>query len=90
MFVTIRLRPDTGDASRATDDGSGLPADLAAEAEGLGVQILPMHPDAVDEQLSRYFYAELDDPSRASDVAERLARIPSVDGAYVKPPEGPP
>lgn len=87
MYVTIRLRPD---ARLATDVGGGLPADLAAEAEGLGVQIMPMHPGAADEQLSRYFYAELDDPGRAVDVAERLAHVPSVDGAYIKPPEGPP
>jgi hypothetical protein len=86
MYVTIRLRPD----ARAAEDTSGLPADLAAEAAVLGVRILPMHPGAVDDQLNRYFYAELDDPGRAVDVAERLGRITSVDGAYIKPPEGPP
>lgn len=86
MYVTIRLRANT----RAGEVGFGLPADLAAEAAVLGVRILPMHPGAVDEQLNRYFYAELDDPGRAVDVAERLGRIPSVDGAYIKPPEGPP
>lgn len=87
MYVTVRLRPN---ARAAAEDTSGLPADLAAEAEGLGLRILPMHPGVEDEQLSRYFYAELDDPNRAEDVAARLGRIPSVDGAYVKPPEGPP
>lgn len=87
MYVTIRLRSD---ARAADDDTGGLPADLAAAAEDLGVEILPMHPGTVDPQLNRYFYAELIDPSRAGDVAERLGRIPSVDGAYIKPPEGPP
>ncbi len=87
MYVTIRLRSD---ARATTDERDGLPADLATEADDLGVRILPMHPGVVDEQLSRYFYAELDDPSRAADVAERLAHVASVDGAYIKPPEGPP
>jgi hypothetical protein len=86
MYVTVRLRPDAA----AAGNSSGLPADLAAEAEGLGLRILPMHPGVDDEQLGRYFYAELDDPDRAEEVATRLGRIPSVDGAYVKPPEGPP
>jgi len=87
MYVTIRLRPD---ARTATDESSGLPADLAAEAEGLGVRIVPMHPGVVDDELSQYYYVELDDPGRAVDVADRLAHVPSVDGAYIKPPEGPP
>jgi hypothetical protein len=87
MYVTIRLRPD---ARTAADDSSGLPADLAAEAEGLGVRILPLHPGVIDDELSQYYYVELDDPGRAVDVADRLAHVPSVDGAYIKPPEGPP
>ena len=72
MYVTVRLRPD---ARAATGDASELPADLVDEAADLGVMILPMHPGIVDEQLSRYYYVELDDPSRAEDVAERLGRI---------------
>jgi hypothetical protein len=87
MYITIRLRPD---AHAADGDASGLPSDLVDEADGLGVRILPMHPGVPDDELSRYFYAELDDEDRAVDVAERLGRIPSVDWAYVKPPEGPP
>jgi hypothetical protein len=87
MYVTIRLRSDS---PAPGEDTIELPADLAAEANDLGVQILPMHPGTLDPQLNRYFYAEVHDPSRAGDVAERLGRVPSVDGAYVKPPEGPP
>ena len=86
MYVTIRLR------HRPDPDGhpSGVPADLAAEAADLGVEIQPMHPDTPDGDLGRYFYADLDDAGRAEDIAARLGRLPSVDAAYVKPPEGPP
>jgi hypothetical protein len=87
MHVMIRLRPD---ATAAADAVSGLPADLATEADALGVRIVPLHPGVADEQLARYLYADLDDDSRAADVADRLGQVPSVDSAYIKPPEGPP
>jgi hypothetical protein len=87
MYITIRLRPD---ARAAGHDASEPPVDLVEEAAGLGVRILPMHPGVQDEELSRYFYAEFDDLSRAEDLTERLGKVPSVDWAYVKPPEGPP
>jgi hypothetical protein len=87
MYLTIRLRAD---AHASAGETAGLPADLAAEAEDLGVEILPMHPGTVDPQLGRYFYVDINDPIRVGHVAERLGRIPSVDGAFIKPPEGPP
>jgi hypothetical protein len=87
MYVTIRLRSA---ASLGAEGQPELPLDLAAEAAALELEIVPMHPGIVDGELDRYYFADVDDPVRAAEVADRLARIPSVDGAYVKPPEGPP
>lgn len=86
MYVTIRVRP----SARGDCDASGVPPDLAAAAADLGLRILPMHPGVADGELSRYFHVDLEDLGRAEAVAEHLRQVPSVDAAYVKPPEGPP
>ncbi len=86
MYVTIRVRP----SARAEGDASGVPPDLAVAAADLGLSILPMHPGVADDELSRYFQVDLADIGAAEAVAERLGQVPSVDAAYVKPPEGPP
>ena len=86
MYVTIRLR----EASNVEGGSPGMPPDLAAAAADLGVDIRPLHPDTLDDELGRYFYADLPDAERAEVIAAGLGRVPSVDAAYVKPPEGPP
>jgi hypothetical protein len=86
MYVTIRLRA----ASDATGRLGGMPPDLAAAAADLGVDVRPLHPDTLDDELGRYFYADLPDDERADVIAARLGQVASVDAAYVKPPEGPP
>ncbi len=86
MYVTIRLRETSDVTGRPRD----MPPDLAAAAADLGVDVRPLHPDTLDDELGRYFYAALPDADRADVIAARLGQVPSVDAAYVKPPEGPP
>jgi hypothetical protein len=86
MYATIRIRQTSGSSvptSRAPDD-----LRQAAEAEGVAIE--PMHPGVDDPELARWFYAEIADPDRASALSERLRELPSVDAAYITPPEGPP
>ena len=86
MYVTIRLR----EGSDVTGRPGGMPPDLAAAAADLGVNVMPLHPYTLDDELGRYFYADLPDAEQADVIAARLGQVPSVDAAYVKPPEGPP
>jgi hypothetical protein len=103
MYVTIRLRDapadadtnadavaEAADATAGADDPAAVPADLSAAAAELGVRVRRLHPGVQDDELRRYVYAEVEDAAQAEAVAARVGLLPSVDAAYVKPPEGPP
>jgi len=45
----------------------------------------PVHPGTTDPELSRYFTAIIDSFADASAVCDRLANVPGVEGAYIKP-----
>jgi hypothetical protein len=68
---------------------SAEPDRIRTHANGLGVELEPLHPGTDDPELASYLVARVD-PEGASGVAERLMRIDGVDGAYVKPGGAPP
>jgi hypothetical protein len=86
MYVTIRVRQAPGAAA----ESSLAPEDLREAAAAVGIAIHPMHPGILDPELARWFYAEVEDPDRATALTDRLRAIESVEAAYVTPPEGPP
>lgn len=86
MYVTIRVRQVPGSAA----ESSLPPEDLREAAAEAGVAIQPMHPGVLDPELAGWFYADVEDPDRATALTDRLRTLASVEAAYVTPPEGPP
>ena len=62
-------------------------ADVARELE---MTIEPQHPGILDRELQRYGFALVDTEEAALRAIDRLSRLPTVDGAYVKPAGEPP
>jgi hypothetical protein len=86
MYVTIRVRQAPGSAA----ESSLVSEELREAAAAAGVAIHPMHPGVLDPELARWFYADVEDPDRATALTDRLRALASVEAAYVTPPEGPP
>ena len=65
------------------------PASIRTHANGLGVELSPLHPGTSDPELASYLVGQVD-PEGARGVAERLMRVDGVESAYVKPGGAPP
>jgi hypothetical protein len=48
-------------------------------------QIRPVHPHDSGPDLARYYRVEIADPARAEAARQRLASVPGVEAAYLKP-----
>jgi hypothetical protein len=54
------------------------------------VLFTPNDPGASDEELRRYYSAQLDEGEDANKFVEYLLTLPMVEAAWVQPVEGPP
>lgn len=70
--------------SQQEDTKSRELLDAAAE---LGVRVEPLHPGQTDPLLASYFMVEVPDRETADRVVDRLSRLTTVQGAYLKPEE---
>lgn len=73
-------------ASRSSPAVEGLRLALGA----YGSSLQPVHPDTSDSELRRYFALEIAESSAAEATRKRLATVPGVEAAYIKPAEAPP
>ncbi len=91
MYVVVQIKQN---AKAVVQGGSQavmqVPQDVQEAVLQLNLHLEPMHPGATDATLSRYYYIEVPDAATADTVVERLRNSPSVEAAYLKPPEGPP
>lgn len=58
---------------------------VAEAVHRFGGSISQMHPGEPDPALSRFFWVEIPDPSRAESAASALTVLEGVEAAYVKP-----
>ncbi|WP_328992698.1 hypothetical protein OG394_00500 [Kribbella sp. NBC_01245] len=65
-------------------DGAPKPEHL------LGFDVLPLFPDAREQELDSWFAIRLPDDQNADEVVRALTQTPEVATAYVKPPESAP
>jgi hypothetical protein len=86
MRVSIKLTPRAAAELYGDGTASELKERLAATAERAGTSLEPMHPDADDNELRTYFYADVED-DRVDELLERLREDQEIEGAYVKPPD---
>lgn len=56
----------------------------------LGFDVLPLFPDAREQELDSWFVIRLPDDRSADEVVHALTQTPEVATAYVKPPESAP
>jgi hypothetical protein len=82
--IVVELSADLARAAREGRSSEGLDRIYAAAAAG-GVELAAVHPGTDDENLSRFLAGEAPDGAAASAAAERLAELPGVQAAYIKP-----
>lgn len=90
MQVTIQIAEKTATDLRLPQPSSTAAVEILHTAQQLGVTLEPLHPTANDPGLLPDFVVELQDASDADAVSEAFLRCQAVEGAYTKPPEGPP
>lgn len=55
-----------------------------------GLRLEALHPKTRDRNLATYFFISVPTPAIADEVCAALLASGTVEGAYVKPAEGPP
>lgn len=90
LKVTIILTGSTARSLHGLAPGTDESLELLQTAEMLGATLEPLHPGVDDPTLSAYFTANVPDREAAERLITKLQQLPSVEGAYTKPPDEPP
>lgn len=73
------------DIAKGTYDLSSM-----GELKILNVVIKPIDPGADDNELERYFSAEMENEAEAHRLIDQLMALEEVEAAYIKPKSEPP
>lgn len=90
MRITIHVSEPAARALHQTTPALEVSDEVLRVAEQLNVALEPMHASIEDPSLMRQFTVEVGDHARADEVVQAFLRCEAVEGAYVKPAEGPP
>jgi hypothetical protein len=96
MQITVEVSRELASALRAgappSAPASAAARALVAAARSFGLSLQPLHSGAAASGLESFFYIDVPSSRRhqAREIVEMLAACDGVEGAYIKPPEGPP
>jgi hypothetical protein len=82
--IIAQLSPDAAKRLAQSSD-SEQTNPIAALSRDFGAALIPLDPNSDDPSLGRSFAIQLNDGTRAEELAQQLRAHPDVEGAYIKP-----
>lgn len=87
MIVALQTHPEVAaDLLQTAPRGANILRILSLLKE-FGADLRPTFPEVDDPELKTHFFIDVADSRAAKTLASRLAAVPGVEAAYVKPRE---
>src|SRR5262245_47560364 len=88
--ISVQLRPDVARALSNRGPKTRESAAVVDAAARLGVALEPLHPGADDPLLSPHYVARATGAESPDALRRALAKVPGIEGAWIKPADEPP